>query len=153
MAQRWPALHVVGIDTWKPALSLAKNNVAAAGLQHQIDLREQDARNLVDEKAFDLVFFWIPAPFIQPDGLAQTLENVYRALRPGGWLLFATAKPGNDLKSALMELRVASWGGQVASPDEIERRLANASFTQIKVLPGPPRDFKMVVAARRAPTE
>jgi SAM-dependent methyltransferase len=148
IARHWPSLRVVAIDNWGPSLSLARSNVAAAGLQDRIELREQDAGELPDERAFDLV--WIPAPFIPPQKLWRIVERVHRALKPGGWLLFATAKPGTDLRAALMAFRVATWGGQLTSQEEIEKRLADAGFTQIRMLPGPPRDFKMVIAARRS---
>ena len=58
-------------------------------------------------------------------------------------------KPGTDLRTLLMAFGVATWGGELISQDEIENRLARANFTQIRALPGPPRDFKMIVAARR----
>jgi SAM-dependent methyltransferase len=150
IARLWPSLRVVAIDTWAPSLWLARTNIAAAGLQDRIELREQDAGQLLDEEAFDLI--WLPAPFIPPGELWRIVERLHRALKLGGWLLFATAKPGADLRALLMAFRVASWGGQLLSQDEIEKRLASASFTQIRALPGPPRDFKMVIAARRAPS-
>jgi SAM-dependent methyltransferase len=149
IARHWPSLRVVAIDTWGPSLSLARSSVAAAGLQDRIELREQDAGELLDERAFDLV--WLPAPFIPPQEVWRIVERLHRALKPGGWLLFATAKPGTDLRTALMAFRVATWGGKLVSQDEIEKRLADACFTQIRALPGPPRDFKMIIAARRAP--
>lgn len=147
MARRWPLLRVVGMDIWGPSLALARSNVAAAGLQNRIELREQAGEELTDESKFDLA--WIPAPFIAPHVLGRILERVNRALNPGGWVLFGTAKPGTDLNAALMRFRVASWGGEVTSEEEIKKLLAGAGFTQISVLPGPPRDFKMIVAARR----
>jgi SAM-dependent methyltransferase len=149
IARRWPSLRVVAVDTWGPSLSLARSNVTAAGLQDRIELREQDAGELLDERAFDLA--WIPAPFIPPQELWRIVGRVHRALKPGGWLLFGTAKPGTDLRAALMAFRVATWGGQLTAQEEIEKRLADACFKQIRVLPGPPRDFKMIIAARRAP--
>jgi SAM-dependent methyltransferase len=147
IARRYPTLRVVGIDTWAPSLALARANVAAASLQDRIELREQSGEELPDERAFDLA--WIPAPFIPPQALWRTVERVRRALKPGGWVLFATAKPGTDLRAALMRFRVATWGGQPTSQDEVEKHLADAGFTDVRVLPGPPRDFKMIVAARR----
>jgi SAM-dependent methyltransferase len=150
MARRWPALHVVGVDTWAPSLALARANVAAAGLQDRIELRQQSAEDLPDERSFDLA--WIPAPFLPPQVLARVVQRVHRALKPGGWLLFATAKPGTDLRAALMRLKVASWGGEPTSQSEVEQRLLDAGYTELRVLPGPPRDFKMIVAGRRAPS-
>ena len=150
MARRWPALRIVGIDTWTPALELARANVAAAGVQDRIELREQSGEDIPDERTFDLA--WLPAPFIPPRVLGRIVERVHRALKPGGWLLFATAKPGTDLRAALMRFRVATWGGEPTSQDEVDRHLVDAGFLQLRVLPGPPRDFKMIVAARRAPS-
>ena len=63
--------------------------------------------------------------------------------------MFAAAKPGTDLRAGLMRFRVATWGGQPTTQDEVEKRLADAGFTDVRVLPGPPRDFKMILAARR----
>jgi SAM-dependent methyltransferase len=128
---------------------MARASVAAAGLQDRIELREQSGEDLADERAFDLA--WLPAPFIPPRTLARVVERVHHALKPGGWLLFATAKPGTDLRAALMRFRVATWGGEPTSQQDVEQRLTDAGFTQLRVLPGPPRDFKIIVAGRRAP--
>ena len=150
IARHWPSLRIVGIDTSASALALARSNVADAGLQDRIELREQAGEDLPDERAFDLA--WIPAPFIPPQVLGRVVEQVHRALKPGGWVLFATAKPGADLRAALMRFRVFTWGGLPTSQEEVEKCLADAGFTQVRVLPGPPQDFKMIVAARRAPS-
>src|ERR1044072_188155 len=99
MARRWPALHVVGIDIWAPSLAAARTNVEAAGLGDRIELREPSGAELLDEQVFDLA--WLPAPFMPPQVLWRTVERVHQALKPGGWLLFATAKPGTDLRSAI----------------------------------------------------
>jgi SAM-dependent methyltransferase len=149
IARRWPSLRIVAMDIWAPSLALARSNVAAAGLQDRIELREQGGEELTDQSKFDLA--WIPAPFIAPHVLGRILDRVYRALTPGGWVLFGTAKPGTDLNAALMRFRVASWGGEITSQEAVEGLLSDAGFTQIRVLPGPPRDFKMIVAGRRAP--
>jgi SAM-dependent methyltransferase len=149
MARRWPSLRVVGVDIWAPSLALARKNVEAAGLQDRIELREQSGADLSDDKAFDLA--WIPAPFVPPDAIGGLVARVHRALKPGGWLLFATAKPGEDLRGAVMKFRVAQWGGRLTTEDDVKKHLTQAGFTDVRALPSPPRDFKMVVAARRAP--
>ena len=149
MARRWPSLKVVGVDTWAPSLALARDNIAAAGLQDRIELREQSGTAVPEQEAFDLA--WLPAPFIPPDAIGPLVERVHGALKRGGWLLFATAKPGEDLRGAVMRFRVAQWGGRPTTLQDVERHLAKAGFIDVRALPGPPRDFKMVVAARRAP--
>jgi SAM-dependent methyltransferase len=148
MARRFPSLQVVGIDAWAPALALARKNVGDAGLTQRIELREQPGEDLPDERAFDLG--WIPAPFIPPTVLDRVAQRVHRALRPGGWVLLAVAKPGEGLRGAALDFRVALWGGRPMTQAEAERVLVDAGLTQVKTLPGPPRDFKMIVAGRRA---
>lgn len=148
MARKWPSLRVVGLDVWGPSLALARRNVAEAGLQGQVELRELPAEDLADERAFDLA--WIPAPFVPPPALGRLVERVHRALKPGGWLLFAAAKPGEDVRGAALRFRVALFGGAPSTQQEIEKVLTDKGLTEVRTLPGPPRDFKIIVAGRRA---
>ncbi|HEY2512617.1 MAG TPA: class I SAM-dependent methyltransferase [Polyangiaceae bacterium] len=148
MARKWPSLRVVGLDVWGPALALARGNVAEAGLQDRIELREQAGEDLADDRVFDLA--WIPAPFVPSQALGRLVEQVHRALKPGGWLLFAAAKPGEDLRGAALRFRVALYGGAPSTQEEIETLLGEKGFAEVRVLPGPPRDFKIIVAGRRA---
>lgn len=149
MARKWPALRVVGTDVWAPSLAIARKNVAEAGMEKRIELREQPGEELPDERAFDLV--WIPAPFVPPHALGRLVERAHRALKPGGWLLFAAAKSGDDLRGAALRFRVALYGGAPSTQPEIEKLLADKGLTDVRTLPGPPRDFKIIVAGRRAP--
>jgi SAM-dependent methyltransferase len=147
MARKWPALNVVGLDVSGPALALARRNVAQADCEGRIELREQPAQELPDESAFDLA--WIPAPFVPEYALGCLVERVHRALKPGGWMLFATARPGEDLRGAAMRFRVALFGGKPMTQDEAETLIADKGFVDVRTLPGPPRDVKMIVAGRR----
>jgi SAM-dependent methyltransferase len=147
MARKWPSLRVVGLDVWAPSLALARKNVAEADLQSRIELREQLAEDLPDEGAFDLA--WLPAPFVPRHALPRLVERVYRALKPGGWLLFAAARAGDDARGAALALHVTLFGGEPSSQDEIERLLADKGLADVRTLPGPPRDFKMIIAGRR----
>jgi SAM-dependent methyltransferase len=148
MARKWPSLGIVGIDVWAPSLALARKNVSEAGLQKRIELREQPGEELPDERAFDLA--WIPAPFVPSHALGRVVERVHRALKPGGWLLFAAAKPGEDLRGAVLRFLVTLYGGAPSTQPDIEKLLVEKGFTEVRTLPGPPRDFKIVVAGRRA---
>ncbi len=149
VAKRFPSLRVVAVDTSPPALAIARRNVATSGIQDRIDLRDQAGEDLPDEAAFDLA--WIPAPFIREELIAPLLARVRRALKPGGWLLFASTKPGDDLRGAVLRFRIAQFGGRPRTQAEVEALLGSAGFTELRVLPGPPRDFKMIVAARVGP--
>ena len=117
-------------------------------LRDRIELREQPGEELSDEGAFDLA--WIPAPFVPPHALGRLVEQVHRSLKPGGWLLFAAARSGEDLRGAALRFRVALYGGAPSSQEDIEKLLADKGLTDVRTLPGPPRDFKIIVAGRRA---
>lgn len=149
MARQWPSLHVVGIDPWAPSLARAHAGVAAAGLGDRIELREQAGEDLADSSRYDLA--WVPAPFIEEHRLPVVARRVREALVPGGWALFAAARTCDDLRGEAMRFRVALYGGRAWTAAELDALLRDAGFGDVRTLPGPPRDFKMIVAARRMP--
>jgi SAM-dependent methyltransferase len=149
MARLWPSLHVVGIDPWRPALTLARENVTVAGLDTRIELREQSAQELSDRQAFDLAFF--PAFFIAEAVIKAALCRVHRALRSGGWILFATQSPGRDtLAASVARLRTILWGGHPRTPAEAEALLDQAGFTQVQTLPSGSSARASISAGRRS---
>jgi hypothetical protein len=117
-------------------------------LQDRIEIREQPGEHLADERTYDLA--WIPAPFVPSHALGRLVEHAHRALKPGGWLLFAAAKPGEDLRGASLRFHVALYGGAPSTQQDIERLLVEKGLTEVRAIPGPPRDFKIIVAGRRA---
>jgi SAM-dependent methyltransferase len=150
MALLWPSLSVVGIDPWAPALALARENVRRAGLVDRIQLREQAVEDLSDENAFDLA--WLPSAFIPAKAIPTACERACRALRPGGWLLFAMAHPGADPVSAsLIRLRTVLWGGYPIAPDQVEKLLSRTGFVDVRTLPSPSGAIVALIAARRMP--
>jgi SAM-dependent methyltransferase len=137
-ARKWPALDVVGIDIWEPALALAKKNSADSGLSHRIALRHQDVRQLNDRAAFSLA--WLPGPFIPREIVERALERVRDAVRPGGWIVFGLYAPAPDpLGEALKNLRIVRGGGHPWSTPEVETRLTALGFENVEAFaPGPP---------------
>lgn len=147
MARTWPLLRVVGIDIWAPSLALARENVRRAQLQHRIELREQGVHDVPDEAAFDLA--WLPSAFIPGDLIREALRRIRRGLRPGGWVLFATATAdGDPLTLALARLRNKEWGATPYSAAEAEALLAQADFAEIATLPRPPASVAAFIAGR-----
>jgi 2-polyprenyl-3-methyl-5-hydroxy-6-metoxy-1,4-benzoquinol methylase len=111
MATLWPSLRVVGIDRWRPSLAIARERVQRLGLGPRIELREQAVEDLADSQVFDLV--WPPSVFISETLVGPALTRLYRALRPGGWILSPSVNPAADpLTIAYARLRTVLWGGR-----------------------------------------
>jgi precorrin-6B methylase 2 len=133
-ARCWPALRVVGIDPWERALALARENVAATGMTSRVELRAQRVELLDEIGEFTLA--WLPGPFLSPEIVTRALERTWRALQPGGWLVFALyAPPPDPLGEALTALRTVRGGGHPWAPDEIEDRLRALGFEQVETFP------------------
>jgi hypothetical protein len=49
-----------------------------------------------------------------------------------------------------MRFLVTLFGGAPSTQSEIEKLLVEKGLTEVRTLPGPPRDFKIIVAGRRA---
>lgn len=47
-ARSWPAMRIVGVDPWEPALALARENLAKSGVAERIELRSQGVEHLDD---------------------------------------------------------------------------------------------------------
>lgn len=131
IARTYPAVHIVGIDPWRPALDLARENLAAAGLDDRIELREQRVEELTDRDRFDLV--WLAGPFLPPDVTEPALARSARALRSGGWLVMgAYAGPADPLAATLAALRTVRGGGRPLAADESIDLLGAAGFTDVR---------------------
>jgi SAM-dependent methyltransferase len=149
-ARTWPAMRVVGIDPWQPSLAIARENVAREGLSDRIELREQRAEDLPDDRTFDLA--WVATNFMPASALRPAAERIHRALRPGGWVLFNATNPAFDPRAgALWRLRMTLFGDGVPASAAAEILLKDAGFAEVRTLPSPPGTFICVVAAQRAP--
>ena len=148
VAKRWPSVHIVGIDPWQPSLALARENVAKAGLADRIELREQRAEDLKDERAFDLA--WLPALFMPRQVVRPACERIYQTLRPGGWMLFNAVNPGLDPQAdALWWLRMTMFGDSAMPSAEAETLLRELGFSDVQTLCSPAGSFMRLVAGRR----
>jgi precorrin-6B methylase 2 len=137
-ARSWPALRVVGIDPWEPALTLAQKNLAQSGRLERVELRHQRVEQLEETATFTLA--WVPGPFISAEVVDRALERVRCALAPGGWLIFGFYPlPAAPLEHALTCLRIVRSGGYPWTSQEVEERLRALVFEQIEVYsPAPP---------------
>ena len=137
-ARSWPALRVVGIDPWEPALTLARKNLARSGLAERVELRPQRVERLEDTATFTLA--WVPGPFISAEVVDRALEHVRCALAPGGWLIFGFYPiPSAPLGQALARLRILRSGGHPWTSKEVEEKLRALAFERIELYtPAPP---------------
>ena len=136
-ARSWPALRVVGIDSWEPALALARENLAGSGVAGRVELRSQRVEHLDDEKMFTLT--WLPGPFIAEEILALALERIYRALAPDGWLIVGLyVQPPDKLGQALTNLRIVRGGGHPWTAAEVEEQLKATGFERIETVSASP---------------
>jgi len=149
----WPQLSVTGIDSWPPALALAREAVAAAGLEERFELHEGTIETLDEADRYDLA--WLPTFFIAKPALAPALERMHAAMRPGGWVTLGLyARPGEPLVDALADLRTVRQGGALVKPQDLVELLEGAGYTDAGVHFDPAWQLPLAfVAGRRAPSE
>ena len=130
-ARAWPALRVVGIDFWEPALNLARKNLTQSGVADRVEFRLQRIEQLDDDAVFMLA--WLPGPFIAAETMVAALERVYQALKPGGWLVFGfyPAAP-NAVGQLLTDLRIVRGGGHPWTTQEVKEQLGRTGFQRVE---------------------
>ena len=95
MAQAFPASRFTGLDFAEPAVAAARAESAHLGVPNATFLT-QDLATLDLTDAFDVItVFDAVHDQAQP---ARVLENIHRALRPGGTLLMADIKASSRLE-------------------------------------------------------
>jgi SAM-dependent methyltransferase len=149
MCRRFPRLRAVGLEPAEAPLALARANVAAAGLEDRLELRQLLVQDLDEVDAFDIA--WLPLNFLPTAVLVEALERVGRALRPGGLLLLATlGGGGDDLRSAAARLRSVLWGGDALEPTRVAGLLEGAGYTDVAVLDRMASSLVPLTARRQA---
>jgi len=145
-ARTWPALRVVGLDPWEPALALARRNRAHSDVADRIEFRSQRVEQLDESATVNLA--WLPSPFIAGEAVDEALASVHRALVSGGWLIFGLAAQAEDsLEEALVKLRITRSGGHPWTPEEAKELLRRGNFTEIEAFQ-PRLPVRFVVARR-----
>ena len=134
LAQRFPESTVVGIDPWEPALALARENVASAGLDGRVTLLNQTVQELEDPDGFDLV--WLPSFFIPEPVLDTAIARIHSLMRPGATLVVGVhdVTDQESLASAVGDLFTVRAGGSVVYPEDALARLRHAGFDDTREL-------------------
>ena len=130
----WPQAAVVGIDIWGPSLDAAGANVRAAGLADRITIRNEDVTALDDVDAYDCA--WFPTFFVAEAVFEAAMPRLYRAVRPGGWLVLGRmAPPPDPIAQAVFALRTIRSGGAEFDTKRLITSLETAGCTAVRVLP------------------
>jgi SAM-dependent methyltransferase len=135
MCRAWPAVHVVGLDTFDAPLAIARENVQRASLGGRVELRKLGVEDLRDEDAFDLA--WLPTFFIPSAALPTAIARIRASLHTGGWVVVAMTGGADDRQRAVGALLTELWGGPTLTVPEMQKLLQEAGFSTIRVLPGP----------------
>ena len=151
LAEEVPNLRIVGIDVWQPSLRLARENVEKAGLRDRIELREQGAETLEDDKAFDLA--WMPTIFMPERVIPKrpSVRTVRCARVDGSCSRSATSTSLTRETVALWRLLTTIFGGPLWLPSQVETLARDCGFIDVRTLPGAPGAPVALVVGRRRP--
>lgn len=120
---------VVGVDPWEPALTLARGNVADAGLDARITLVPSTIEGLEDPEGFDLV--WFPSFFIPDAAIDDALKKIRTLTRPGADVVVGVFEaPDDPVAAAVDSLFTIRSGGAVLTVADAVDRLAEAGFVE-----------------------
>ena len=132
-----PAGHVTGIDLADGMASETGLEIQRRGL-NQAETRQMDAEHLLfPDSSFDFVLCGFSLQFFPH--LADALSEFRRVLKPGGRLVVTTWGPDDERWDWYADLRqahgaVVKLGSQsLDTPDEIQRWLSQAGFTNIQI--------------------
>lgn len=146
LCRHFPRLCAVAVEPAPHPAALGERHVQGEGLADRIAIRRQRVEHLDDEGAFDLAF--LPQMFLRDDIVEEAVRRVFRALRPGGWLLVAAlSQEGGSTASAVNRLKNLLWGGNTRSVAQIKPLLQSAGFDPVIRSPG--RQALRMVCARR----
>ena len=109
-------------------------NVRAAGLGDRITFRDQNVAAIDDSDAYDCA--WFPTFFVTEPVLEAATPRLYRALRPGGWLVLGRmASPPDPLAQAVSRLRTIRGGGTDFDAKRLVAGLEAVGCTAVRIVP------------------
>lgn len=127
VAARWPALHVDGIDVFAPALELASQNLAVSTVADRVTFHNADFAKLDAIETYSAAF--VSSPFIPLEVVEKGIAALYRALETGGWVFMVILRAApNPLSEALLDLRLARYGGHGWTPESTRQLMERSGF-------------------------
>jgi SAM-dependent methyltransferase len=143
----YPEVSAVCVEPNATARGIGRERCLEAGLEDRVEFVAHGVEELESHQQFDLAL--IPQPFLSPESFESGLDYVWRALRPGGWLLvLALDLPDSEpLVAASRRVRARLWGGGAASREELLSSLEGSGFEAARA--HPPVGAYAMYAARR----
>jgi predicted O-methyltransferase YrrM len=133
MCRAHAGLRAVGLDISAPAVTVAREQIAAAGLGDRAEIREQSVAAIEDAGAFDLL--WVPQAFVPEPVLAEALPRLRRAARRGAALVMPiSTNSDTGLGGAVTDLRNLMTGGGTLSPQAASTMLRAAGFSRVETV-------------------
>jgi predicted O-methyltransferase YrrM len=151
LVERSPGARAQGVDVDPRALRLAEEYLDERGVRDRVETRLLDVAELSETSGYDVV--WLPLSVLAPETTEAALPRIRAALRPGGWLVAATAlgdEPGEggaDVHSAVVRWRMALSGVTPWGPGTVRRRLEEFGFGDVRSV-GAPSGTVTVLTAR-----
>lgn len=146
LCRAFPNLKAVALEPAPAPAAIGEEHIRDAGLKDRIALRRQRVEHLEDRECFDLAF--LPQMFLPDAIMEETVNRVFRTLRPGGWLLTAIlTREGPGVAAAVSRLKNLLWGGNTRGMEEMRKRLQAAGFDPVIRAPGA-RSMRMICARR-----
>ena len=91
LCRHFPNLAAVALEPAPHPAAAGERLIREAGLAARIALRRERVEDIADASAYDLAF--LPQMFLPDAIIAASAATLFRALRPGGWLLAAAPRP------------------------------------------------------------
>lgn len=146
LCRQFPHLSAVALEPAPHPAAIGERHVRQAGLGDRIAIRQERVEDLQADKAFDLAF--LPQMFLPDAIVGEAVQRVFRALKPGGWLLVAVlSHEGSGTASAVNRLKNLLWGGNTRDVAHIKPLLESAGFDPVIRAPG--RQSLRMICARR----
>jgi predicted O-methyltransferase YrrM len=147
MCRLYPHLRVVGLEGGAVAAEEARQNIAAAGFEDRIEVRQQRLEELNDRHAHD--FAYLAQVFMPLDVVKPGLLRIRDPLRPGGFIsMVALDAPGDTLTATVARLRNVLWGGSRVEMDELVRLTQEVGIDIVRSGGEPGSSVKGIIGRR-----
>ncbi len=136
LAKAWPKAHCTGVDIDPTGIEIARNKIAMAGLEPQVEVIESDVADL-PQAGFDAVVMIEVLHEIAPQVRQHVINGCAHVLKPGGWLLIVDETYPSSLEEARRPefqfplqtgFEEMTWGNVIPTREEQEALLAGAGF-------------------------